>query len=144
MPVEKAESLGQRFRRGLRTYRYIIAILIFAAGILLVALALGDFLGPIAANSVVKTINGLTDQSPNGGPNYNLAFAILGPITFIVGAYLTGAYVIARRKFEHLMETKSKAEFLRNIPELEQILWDLTPVDERRYLAKRSDLKIRR
>jgi hypothetical protein len=42
------------------------------------------------------------------------------------------------------MVTRSKAEFLRNIPEVEDLLWDLTPEDERRYAQKLSDLRLRR
>ena len=76
--------------------------------------------------------------------NYNLVFVIVGPIVVVVGIYMVGVYSIARRKFEHLMLTKSKAEFLRNIPELEDLLWDLTPRDEDRYEAKRAELKVRR
>ena len=67
-----------------------------------------------------------------------------GPIVSIIGGYMVGAYSVARRRFEHLMLTKSKAEFLRNIPELEDLLWDLTPYDEVRYENKRSELRVRR
>jgi hypothetical protein len=42
------------------------------------------------------------------------------------------------------MVTKSKAEFLRNLPEVEDLLWDLTPADEVRYLDKKAELRIRR
>jgi len=42
------------------------------------------------------------------------------------------------------MVTKSKAEFLRNIPELEDLLWELTPADEIRYEQKKSELRVRR
>lgn len=127
-----------------RTYRYPISITVFAIGILLCIFAAADFIPPLGG--LFGPVNALTDPSRSNpsAPNYDLAFAILGPIIFIVGAYLTGAYVIARRRFEHLMETRSKAEFLRNIPEIEQILWDLTPRDEERYFARRAELKIRR
>jgi hypothetical protein len=143
---ESSAPFGQRLRLWLRTFRFALGVLVFVIGCLLSALALGDFIGPLASSPVFNPVDHLTDQSQygNGGPNYNLAFAILGPIIFIVGAYLVGAYLVARRKFEHLMETRSKAEFLRNIPELEEILWDLTPADEQRYLAKRGELKVRR
>ena len=144
MTADGGPRLGQRFRHGLRTYRYALSLLVLIAGTLMTALALGNFLGPLASTPTFRSINALTDQSGSGGPNYNLAFAVIGPITFIVGAYLVGAYVVARRKFEHLMETRSKAEFLRNIPDLEDTLWELTPGDEQRYLDKRSELKIRR
>lgn len=142
----RAPPLGQRLRTGMRTYRFALSAVVFAVGILLTALALMEFLGPLSTNPVLLPINKVTDPADNGGtgPNYDLAFAVLGPIIFIVGAYLIGAYLVARRTFDHLMETKSKAEFLRNIPELEQVLWDLTPNDERRYFDKRAELKIRR
>ena len=42
------------------------------------------------------------------------------------------------------MVTKSKAEFLRNLPDLEDLLWDLTPADEQRYIEKKAELRIRR
>jgi type II secretory pathway component PulF len=144
MAPERTGRLSQRLRVWLRTFRYPLSIVVFAVGIVLTALALGDFIPPIAATSVFTAINSVTDTSSSGGWNYNLAFAILGPIIFIVGAYLVGAYLVARRKFEHLMKTRSKAEFLRNIPDLEATLWDLTPDDEQRYLAKVGELRIRR
>jgi hypothetical protein len=57
---------------------------------------------------------------------------------------MVGAYFTARRKFEHLLRTKSKAEFLRSIPDLEDLLWDLTPRDEARYDEKCRELHVQR
>lgn len=148
MADESREPLRRRFRQGLRTYRFPISVVVLAVGILLTVLAIGDFIPQLASTSVYSTLNKYTDPSQMGTvanePNYDLAFIIIGPIVALVGGYLVGAYMLARRKFEHLMESRSKAEFLRNIPELEDILWDLTPADEQRYLAKRAELKIRR
>ncbi|MCI4361367.1 MAG: DUF3198 domain-containing protein [Thermoplasmata archaeon] len=138
-------TFGHRLRFFLRSQRFALSILVLGIGILLTVLAAGD-LTPLSHGPVFPAINQYTDQSlaPNAGPNYNLAFAILGPIISVVGAYLVGAYYIARRRFEHLMFTKSKAEFLRNIPDLEDLLWDLTPADEARYEDKKSELRVRR
>ncbi len=143
---EAPPDWGTRLRETLRKYRYALSLFVFAVGTLLCVLAMGDFIGPLAASPPFTSINPVTDGTLNGGSgaNYNLAFAIVGPIVFIIGAYLTGAYILARRRFEHLMATKSKAEFLRNIPDLEQVLWDLTPADEERYFRRRTELKIRR
>ena len=127
----------------LRTHRGILSIVILAIGVLLTIFAIADFT-PLNAMPSFQSLNKVTDQSASGGPNYDLAFVILGPITIILGMYLVGAYYIARRRFEHLMLTKSKAEFLRNLPEIEEILWELTPRDEDRYEAKKSDLRVRR
>jgi uncharacterized protein DUF3198 len=140
MATPEAVPLGRRVRHGLRTYRAVIAIFILVVGSLLTVLAAG-FFTPLSSVGPFPTINTATN-TPNA--NYNLLFAIVGPIVVIVGAYMVGAYFTARRKFEHLMLTKSKAEFLRNIPELEDLLWELTPHDERRYEAKRGELKVRR
>ncbi|MGD0718574.1 MAG: hypothetical protein ABSA15_03225 [Thermoplasmata archaeon] len=106
-----------RIRHGFRTHRAIISIIVLAVGLLITTLAIGAFT-PLSS--------------------------FVGPIVVIIGAYLVGAYYTARRKFEHLMRTKSKAEFLRNIPLLEELLWDLTPNDEVRYAQKREELRLPR
>ena len=137
---EETVPLGRRLRHGLRTYRAAVSIFVFAVGVFLSVLALG-FFTPLSNSYPFTAINPQTN-TPNA--NYNLLFIIVGPIVAIVGAYLVGAYFNARRKFEHLMVTKSKAEFLRNIPELEDLLWDLTPNDATRYEAKKAELRVRR
>ncbi|HTT35873.1 MAG TPA: hypothetical protein VMH78_08430 [Thermoplasmata archaeon] len=138
---EGPEPMGRRFRRFLRTYRAAFSVFILAVGILLTVLAAGAFT-PLSGSAPFPTINAGTN--PPGGPNYDLVFVIAGPIVSIIGAYLVGAYYLARRRFEHLMVTRSKAEFLRNLPEVEDLLWDLTPADERRYLDKKAELRVRR
>jgi hypothetical protein len=130
----------RRFRHGLRTYRAWVSDLVLAIGGLLTILAIG-FFTPLSTWGPFPAINAATDAP---GANYNLVFIVLGPIIVIAGGYLVGAYYTARRKFEHLMVTKSKAEFLRNIPELEDLLWELTPRDEIRYQQKRAELRVRR
>jgi hypothetical protein len=139
-PENEAVPFDRRLRHGMRTHRASISILVFAVGVLLTTLAVG-FFSPLSSSFPFSAINAETNQP---GANYNLLFIIVGPIIIIVGAYLVGAYFTARRKFEHLMLTKSKAEFLRNIPEIEKLLWDLTPRDEVRYDEKRADLRLRR
>ncbi len=134
------EPIGRRIRYGARVHRAFISVVVLAAGALLTILAIGYFT-PLMNLGFFQTINNTTDA---GGANYNLVFVIVGPIVLIIGLYLVLAYYVARRKFEHLMVTKSKAEFLRNIPELEEILWDLTPADEIRYQDKRAELRVRR
>ncbi|HTT73708.1 MAG TPA: DUF3198 domain-containing protein [Thermoplasmata archaeon] len=133
-------GFSSRLRHGFRANRAWVAAAVLGIGILLSVLALGSFT-PLASSFPFSAINTLT-VTPSA--NYNLVFVVLGPIIAIAGAYLFGSYVIARRKFEHLMVTKSKAEFLRSIPELEEILWELTPADELRYERKKVELKIRR
>ncbi|HEV2519718.1 MAG TPA: DUF3198 domain-containing protein [Thermoplasmata archaeon] len=143
MPSEEPVPWSQRIRHGARVYRALLSVVVLAAGIFLTVLAVGDYT-PLAQSPPFTTVNAATDLSASNGPNYNLVFVILGPILVIIGGYLVGAYYAARRRFEHLMLSKSKAEFLRNLPEVEDLLWDLTPDDEQRYERKKADLRIRR
>jgi len=140
MSTPEKAPLGQRFRRGMRKYRAWISAFVLTVGILLTVLAAG-FFTPLASAGPFPVINGATNTA---SANYNLVFVIVGPIISIIGGYMVAAYSIARRRFEHLMLTKSKAEFLRNIPEIEDLLWDLTPQDEVRYETKRAELRVRR
>ncbi len=140
-PEAEPVPFGRRFRHALRRYRASISILVLAVGAFLTILALGYFT-PLSTFGPFPAID--TATNPPAGPNWNLLFVVVGPIIIIIGAYLVGAYFVARRRFEHLMLTKSKAEFLRNIPELEKLLWDLTPQDELRYEEKRAELRLKR
>ncbi len=141
-PRSEEPTFSRRLREGIREHRFALAITVFAVGLFLSVIAAGD-LTPLSSVAPFPTINRVTDRSASGGVNYNLAFIIIGPIVALIGAYLFGAYLWARRRFEHLMRTKSKAEFLRNLDQIEEILWDLTPADEERYLAKRAEFRLR-
>jgi uncharacterized membrane protein YbhN (UPF0104 family) len=141
MSTEESElPFSSRLRDWVRTQRAAISIAVLAIGFALTILALGAFT-PLSTAQPFLTINHATD-TPSA--NYNLVFVILGPILIIIGGYLVASYFHARRQFEHLMMTKSKAEFLRNIPELEELLWDLTPNDQVRYEQKLGELRLRR
>jgi uncharacterized protein DUF3198 len=141
MPDEpEAVPFERKLRHGLRAYRALVSVFVFVIGVLLTVLAVGWFT-PLSQQPFFQAVNAQTVQ-PNA--NYNLVFVVVGPIVSIVGAYMVGVYFLARRRFEHLMLTKSKAEFLRNIPEMEDLLWDLTPNDEVRYEQKSAELHVRR
>ncbi len=140
MPAGPKQTWDRRARDWLRRNRFPVSIVVFASGIFLSVLAAGDFT-PLSTVQPFIAINSVT--AAPGAPNYNLAFVIIGPIVSIVGAVLFGGYLLARQRFEHLMKTKSKAEFLRNLDKIEELLWDLTPEDEQRYLDKRAEFRLR-
>ena len=133
---------SQRARHWFRVWRFPVSALVFGAGIALSVLAFAAF-SPLGSIWPFTAVVAATTAGSNGG-NWNLWFVVLGPILGIIGAYLVGVYVVARRRFEELMRSKSKAELLRNIPEMEELLWDLTPRDQDRYVAKCAELRVRR
>jgi hypothetical protein len=134
------QPLDRRVKDWFRRNRFAVALTVFVVGIFLTVLAAGYFT-PLSTVQPFIAINSAT--APTGGANYNLAFVVIGPIVTIVGSVMFGGYVLARRRFEHLMKTKSKAEFLRNLDKIEELLWDLTPADDERYLAKRAEFRLR-
>jgi hypothetical protein len=141
MPAEETPvTFDRKLRDWLRAHRAEISIAVLAIGFFLTILALGAFT-PLRSSQPFTAVDSSTD-TPSA--NYDLVFVIVGPILIIIGGYLVGAYFYARRRFEHLMLTKSKAEFLRNLPEVEELLWDLTKADELRYEAKLAELRLRR
>ncbi|MFZ0831462.1 MAG: hypothetical protein WCB18_01775 [Thermoplasmata archaeon] len=139
-PRTPKQTYDRRIKDWFRRNRFAVSIVVFGTGILLTVLAAGYFT-PLSTVQPFIGINSAT--APSGGANYNLAFVVVGPIVSIIGAVLFGAYLLARRRFEHLMKTKSKAEFLRNLDNIEELLWDLTPADEQRYLDKRAEFRLR-
>jgi hypothetical protein len=139
-PRTPKQTLDRRIRDWFRKNRFGVSVLVLAAGVFLTVLAAGDLTG-LSTVQPFTAIDTVT-AAPNGA-NYNLAFVVIGPIVSIIGAVLVGGYLLSRRRFEHLMKTKSKAEFLRNLDKIEELLWDLTPTDEQRYLDKRAEFRLR-
>ena len=139
-PRTPKQTVDRRIRDWFRKNRFGVSVLVLAVGVFLTLLAAGDLTGLSTLQPFIA-INTVT-AAPNGA-NYNLAFVVIGPIVSIVGAVLVGGYLLSRRRFEHLMQTKSKAEFLRNLDKIEELLWDLTPADEQRYLDKRAEFRLR-
>jgi hypothetical protein len=139
-PRSPKQTTDRRIRDWFRRNRFVVSVIVFAAGIFLTVLAAGDLTGLSTVQPFIA-INMVT-AAPNGA-NYNLAFVVIGPIVSIIGAVMVGGYLLSRRRFEHLMKTKSKAEFLRNLDQIEELLWDLTPTDEQRYLDKRAEFRLR-
>jgi len=139
-PRTPKQTYDRRVRDWFRRHRFVVSVTVLAVGVFLTVLAAGD-LTPLNTVQPFIAINMVT-AAPNGA-NYNLAFVVIGPIVSIIGAVLVGGYLLARRRFEHLMLTKSKAEFLRNLDKIEELLWELTPADEQRYLDKRAEFRLR-
>jgi hypothetical protein len=139
-PRTPKQTMDRRVRDWLRKNRFGVSVLVLAVGAFLTVLAAGDLTG-LSTVQPFTAIDSVT-AAPSGA-NYNLAFVVIGPIVSIIGAVLLGGYLLSRRRFEHLMQTKSKAEFLRNLDKIEELLWDLTPADEQRYLDKRAEFRLR-
>jgi hypothetical protein len=149
---EEKLPFGARARRFLRTIRFHIAVVVLVIGAFLCLTSFAAYTPLLTEppfSSYVPTLLGpdcsntsVCPASPTG-VDWVLLFIVLGAILVIAGLYLTISYVLARNRFEHLMKTKSKAEFVRNLPEAEDLLWDLNPKDEIRLAQKKQELRVR-
>ncbi len=146
-------SFNTRLRNLFRTYRLPMSAAVLAVGAFLSITAFAAYtplLTDVPFSQYVPSLLGpdcpassnICPASP-GPVDWVLAFVVVGALLDIIGLYLVVAYIVARRRFEHLMKTKSKAEFLRNITEVEDLLWDLTPEDEIRLVRKKQELRVR-
>ena len=70
-------------------------------------------------------------------------FVFIGGIVTILGWMYFHDYNKKHKRFEELMETNSKASFIRNIVEIEELAIDLGPEYEERVIDKRKSLKVK-
>ncbi len=68
---------------------------------------------------------------------------IIGGIFAIGGWLYYNDHNKKLKKYEELMETDSKAQFVRNIDEIEELALDLGPDFEKRVVEKRADFKVK-
>jgi hypothetical protein len=144
-PGLPAPSWTSRWRYQLRRWRFPISALVLGVGAALSLIAFAAWSPLINQYPFSAFVPGLKGaDGPSGtGPDWTLPLVVVGPIMAVLGIYLVLSYLTARRRFEHLMRSKSKAEFLRNLPEVEDLIWELTPDDEERLLRKKQELRIR-
>jgi hypothetical protein len=70
-------------------------------------------------------------------------FVFIGGIVMIGGWLYFYDYNKKHKRFEELMDTNSKASFVRNVVEIEELAIDLGPDYEDRVIKKREQLKVK-
>jgi len=70
-------------------------------------------------------------------------FALIGGIVAIGGYLYFHDYNKKHKKYEELMDTNSKASFVRNIVEIEELAVDLGPQYEEEVIDKKNQLKVK-
>jgi len=75
--------------------------------------------------------------------NWYLWLAFLGPLGTIIFGYLTVDYYMMKKKFDKLIDTDSKVQFIKNYKDLEELAWKLTSWHRRRLTKKKVELNIK-
>lgn len=86
---------------------------------------------------------GLSDSSPFGGWGLEYLLLLVGAILVLGGAVLLFGYLARVRKFHELLSERKKAEFIKNLDDIEYLAWRLPLKFERELVEKKRELGMR-
>lgn len=86
---------------------------------------------------------GLIDSSPFGSWGLEYLLLLVGAISVLGGAVLLFGYLLRVRKFHELLSERKKAEFIRNLDDIEYLAWRLPLKFERELVEKKRELGMR-
>lgn len=79
-----------------------------------------------------------------GDQDWNLLARVVAPIVLVSGVWYLGEQIIARRKFERLINAEKKSEFQDNLEQLEETVGKLPKEYEERLDEKTESFVSRR
>jgi len=110
-------------------------------GVLTIIGIVGTYLNMNENNSLPSYISFLQDLSDPFG-RWSAWIVVAAPIGLIVCAWWYYDYVKKIRELAELIDTPSKAKFVRNLDEIEYLAWSLPQRYEDKVLTKKKDFKI--
>lgn len=129
-------------KRFLTEYRLeLSALLSLLFAVVMVIGIIGIYLDMNDDNHLPSALSFLEDlASPFG--NWVAWLAVIGPIAFIVCIWWFYDYVKKSRELAELIDTPSKAKFVRNLDEIEFLAWNLPQRFEDKVLEKKREFKL--
>ena len=76
--------------------------------------------------------------------NWYLWGLLGGPFLIILGGFYVNDQIKKRKEFKELMDSTSKAKFIKNRPRIEELALDLTSKHEQLVIQKIQEFNIRR
>ncbi|UCE74346.1 MAG: DUF3198 domain-containing protein [Methanomassiliicoccales archaeon] len=123
-------------KRFFTTYTLQFGLILFILGIILTILGVfGVFIYDNAPEFLKNVIDSIGD--------WKYWCILLGPIILIAGAWYFFDNIQKRREFKELIETTSKAKFIRNLDRVEYLAWKLTFEHQRQLMDKKKDFNIK-
>lgn len=123
--------------RILQEFKLEISALLLVLGIFLVIVVVTGNLFPDSSPDLLKRVH-----KDIGG--WMIWLDVVAPIILVVAAYYFVATLRMIREYERLMDTRSKATFIRNQDRIEELAFNLTENHRRRLEEKKEELKIKR
>jgi aspartokinase-like uncharacterized kinase len=124
-------------RRTITNHALILSLILFIVGIIL---TLWGILGVFVYDSLTDSIKDFVDSIGDW-----IYWCILaGPIILIAGGWYFFDNLRKRKEFKELMETTSKAKFIRNMDRAEFLAWKLTMDHQRQLMDKKKEFHIKK
>jgi len=123
-------------KRFFTTYTLYFGFILFILGIVLTILG---FFGVFYYDSEYDLFKDVIDSIGD----WKYWCILIGPILLIAGGYYFFDNINKRREFHELMETTSKAKFIRNVDRVEYLAWKLTPHHQNQLIQKKDDFHIK-
>jgi hypothetical protein len=126
-----------KIKRFFTTYTLHFGFILFILGLILTILGvLGVFVvnddWPGSVTNVIDSIG-----------NWIYWCMLLGPFVLIAGAWYFFDNISKRREFKELMETTSKAKFIKNLDHIEFLAWKLTLEHQKELMEKKKEFNIK-
>ncbi len=117
------------------------ALLTLLFGLLTVIGAIGVYLNLDDSNSLPSVLSALEDLVTPFG-DWVAWLVVASPIGLIVCAWWLYDFFRKTRELAELIDTPSKAKFVRNLDEIDYLAWSLPQRYEDRVLSKKKEFKI--
>lgn len=117
------------------------ALLTLLFGLLTVIGAVGVYLNLDDANSLPSVLSALEDLVTPFG-DWVAWLVVASPIGLIVCAWWLYDFFRKTRELAELIDTPSKAKFVRNLDEIDYLAWSLPQRYEDQVLSKKKEFKI--
>lgn len=123
-------------KRFFTTYTLHFGFVLFILGIILTIIG---FFGVFYYDQSPDSIREIIDSIGN----WKFWCILIGPVLLIAGGWYFFDNIKKRREFHELMETTSKAKFIRNLDRVEYLAWKLTPSHQNQLVQKKDDFHIK-
>lgn len=117
-----------------------VGVVMFGVGLVLAVLSYGYTFGdaPGWLGWYEDILDGIPGADATG---YNLVVLIVGTVLLVSGAWSAGEQIVLRRRFERLIDTPKKSEFVSNRKSLDKLSRRLP--DEYRSRVKAKEVEMR-
>jgi aspartokinase-like uncharacterized kinase len=124
-------------KRTITNHALILSLILFIVGIIL---TLWGILGVFVYESLSDEVKDFVDSIGDW-----IYWCILaGPIILIAGGWYFFDNLRKRKEFKELMETTSKAKFIRNMDRAEFLAWKLTMDHQKQLMDKKKEFHIKK